>query len=221
MLAWESALCYPFSVDKCEARVRWGKKGWKSVHFPPESAFELWCFIHKSTSPFCTVTWLVYSYFSRLPKGVNKRNESIKILGFYTDDTNQSLFCFPITIVYPVSKLIFSNKNNSVFITFNYFYSPETDNREEQKKLAAINGENHEEQPRNNQERDTIVHRIQEDYTTQVSEEIEERVTTKLSQEFSRSESRILGALQALRVSSEPASTESLRNHSGDIPEPK
>ena len=40
-----------------------------------------------------------------------------------------------------------------------------------------------------------IVPRSQEDYITQVSEEIEGRVTKKLSQEFSRTKNRILGAL--------------------------
>ena len=38
----------------------------------------------------------------------------------------------------------------------------------------------------------------QEDYITQVSEEIEGRVAKKLSQEFSRTENRILGALSRL-----------------------
>ena len=42
------------------------------------------------------------------------------------------------------------------------------------------------------------VRRSQEDYITQVSEEIEGRVTKKLSQEFSRTEYRILGALARL-----------------------
>ena len=37
-----------------------------------------------------------------------------------------------------------------------------------------------------------------EEYITQVSEEIEERVTKKLFQEFSRTESRILGALSKI-----------------------
>ena len=37
--------------------------------------------------------------------------------------------------------------------------------------------------------------RSQEDYITQASEDIECRVTKKLSQEFSRTEDRILGAL--------------------------
>ena len=42
------------------------------------------------------------------------------------------------------------------------------------------------------------VPRSQEDYITQVSEEIEGRVTKKLSQEFCRTENRILGALARL-----------------------
>ena len=40
--------------------------------------------------------------------------------------------------------------------------------------------------------------RFQEDYITQVSEEIEGRVTKRLSKEFSRTENRILGALARL-----------------------
>ena len=40
--------------------------------------------------------------------------------------------------------------------------------------------------------------RSQEDYITQVSNEIEGRLTKKLSQEFSRTENRILGALAQL-----------------------
>ena len=42
------------------------------------------------------------------------------------------------------------------------------------------------------------VRRSQEQYATQVSEEIEGRVTTRLSKEFSRTENRILGALARL-----------------------
>ena len=42
------------------------------------------------------------------------------------------------------------------------------------------------------------VPRSQEDYKTEVSEEIEGRVTNKLSQEFSRTENRKLGALARL-----------------------
>ena len=54
------------------------------------------------------------------------------------------------------------------------------------------------EHPRNNMAQNSNVPRSQEDYITQVSEEIEGRFTEKLSQEFSRTENRILGALARL-----------------------
>ena len=63
------------------------------------------------------------------------------------------------------------------------------------RKLAALNKENCEEHPRSNLAQKSNVPRSQEDYITQVSEEIEVGVRKKLSQEFSRTESRILGAL--------------------------
>ena len=47
--------------------------------------------------------------------------------------------------------------------------------------LATINRDNHEEHPKNNQARDTNVPRFQEDYITQLSKEVEGRVTKKLS----------------------------------------
>ena len=64
--------------------------------------------------------------------------------------------------------------------------------------LAAVTRETQEENPRNGQSRNMSVPRINEEYITQVSEEIEGRVSKKLSQEFSRTESRILGALSKL-----------------------
>ena len=66
------------------------------------------------------------------------------------------------------------------------------------KKLAALNKENCEERPRRNLAQNSNVPRSQEDYITQVSEQIEKRVTKKLPQEFSRTEKRILGALARL-----------------------
>ena len=67
-----------------------------------------------------------------------------------------------------------------------------------QRKLAALNKENCEEHPRSNLAQNSNVPRSQEDYITQVSEEIEGRVTKKLSKEFSRTEKRILSALACL-----------------------
>ena len=65
-------------------------------------------------------------------------------------------------------------------------------------KLAALNKENCEEHPRSDLAKKSNVPRSEEDYITQVSEEIEGRVTKKVSQEFSRTENRILGALARL-----------------------
>ena len=66
------------------------------------------------------------------------------------------------------------------------------------RKLAALNKENCEEHPRSNLAQNSNAPRSQEDYITQVSEEIEGRVTKRLSKEFSRTENRILGALARL-----------------------
>ena len=63
------------------------------------------------------------------------------------------------------------------------------------RKLAAVTRETQEENPRNGLSRNTSVLRNNEEYITQLSEEIEGRFSKKLSQEFSRTESRILGAL--------------------------
>ena len=65
-------------------------------------------------------------------------------------------------------------------------------------KLVALNKENCKEHPRSNLASNSNVPRSQEDDITQVSEEIEGRFTKKLSQEFSRTENRILGALARL-----------------------
>ena len=66
------------------------------------------------------------------------------------------------------------------------------------RKLAALNKENCEEHPRSNVAQNSSVFRSLEDYITQISEEIEGRVTKKLTQEFSKTENRILGALSRL-----------------------
>ena len=64
-------------------------------------------------------------------------------------------------------------------------------------KLAAVSRETPE-STRNNQSQNTLNPGMPEKYITQVSEEIERRVAKKLSQEFSRTDSRILGALSKL-----------------------
>ena len=83
------------------------------------------------------------------------------------------------------------------------------------RKLAAVTRETQEENPRNGQSRNTSVPTINEEYITQVSEQIEGRVTRKLSQEFSRTESRILGALSKL---DEFLLNQQIRTHSETVP---
>ena len=85
------------------------------------------------------------------------------------------------------------------------------------KKLAALNKENCEEHPRSNSAQNSNAPRSQEDYITQVSEEIEGRVTKRLSKEFSRTENRILGALARL---GDFLMNPLLQRHSGTTPEP-
>ena len=81
--------------------------------------------------------------------------------------------------------------------------------------MAPITTETQEKHPRNSQSRNTSVPRINEEYITQLSEEIESIVTKKLSQEFSRRESRILGALSKL---DEFFLNPQIRTHSGTVP---
>ena len=83
-------------------------------------------------------------------------------------------------------------------------------------KLADLNKENCEGRPGSNMEQNSIVPRSQEDYITQIAEEIEGRVTKKLSQEFSRFENHILGALARL---DDFLMNPLIQGHSGTTPE--
>ena len=83
------------------------------------------------------------------------------------------------------------------------------------RKLAAVTRETQEENPRNGQSRNTSVPRMNEEYITQVSEEIEGRITKKLSQEFNRIESRISDALSKL---DEFLPNQQIQTHSKTVP---
>ena len=65
------------------------------------------------------------------------------------------------------------------------------------RKLAAVSRETPE-STRNGRAPNVLDPELTQDYISQVSEEIEGRVTKKLSKDFSRTESRILGALSKL-----------------------
>ena len=83
------------------------------------------------------------------------------------------------------------------------------------RKLAAVTRKTQAEHPRNGQSRNTSIPGINQKYITQVSEEIEGRVSKKLSQEFSRTESCILGALSKL---DEFLLNQQIRTHSETVP---
>ena len=65
------------------------------------------------------------------------------------------------------------------------------------RKLAAVSRATHE-NTRNTQSQNTLDPEMAQEYISQVSEKIEGRVIKKLSKEFSRTESRISGALSKL-----------------------
>ena len=83
------------------------------------------------------------------------------------------------------------------------------------RKFAAVTRKMREENPRNGQSRNTSVLKINEELITQVSDEIEGRVTKKLSQEFNSTESRILCALSKL---DEFLLNPRIQMHSGTVP---
>ena len=83
------------------------------------------------------------------------------------------------------------------------------------RKLAAVTREIQDENPRNGQSRNTSVPRINEDYLIQLSEEIEGRITKKLSRDFSRIEFRISDALSKL---DEVLSNQQIQTYSETVP---
>ena len=84
------------------------------------------------------------------------------------------------------------------------------------RKLAALNKDKWEELPRRNLAQISDVPRSQKNYITQVSEEIEVRIIKKLSQEFSGTENRIVGALTPL---DDFLMNPLIQGRSGDVPE--
>ena len=129
---------------------------------------------------------------------------------------NQSLFIYFIFQYWNCKPPIWLShkKDNQLLIIENAF--PVEMATRNKKKLAALNKKNCEEHPRSNLARNPNVPRSQEDYLTQISEEIEGRVTKKLSHEFSRTENRILGALAWL---DDFLMNPLFQGHSGTTPE--
>ena len=95
------------------------------------------------------------------------------------------------------SRIHFKIQINSVVTTVEHSPPQEMATLWNKRKLAAASMEK-QEHPRNSQSQNTYVLGITEEYITHVSEELEGRFIKKLSQEFSRTEYQILGALSKL-----------------------
>ena len=83
------------------------------------------------------------------------------------------------------------------------------------RKLAAITREIQEENPGNGQPRNTFVPKINGDISHKFLRKLKAESLKKLSHEFSRTESRILGALSKL---DEFLLNQQIRTHSGTVP---
>ena len=91
----------------------------------------------------------------------------------------------------------FHKKDNSVLLAFHYFSRRNWQLLEKGDNLQPLR-KNCEEHLRSKLAQNSNVPRSQEEYITQVSEEIEGKLSRKSSQEYSRTESRILGTLSRL-----------------------
>ena len=160
-------------------------------------------------------------------KSINRRNENTRDGRFLFFPASNLLtiliqYCKTSLIVLfgvTVKLKLFSclNSTNKVFLIGNYFFLRQKMTTRNKRKLAALKKENCEENPRSNMAQNSGAPRSQEDYITQVSEEIAGRVTKRLSKEFSRTENRILGALARL---DDFLMNPLLPGHSGTTPEP-
>ena len=93
--------------------------------------------------------------------------------------------------------LVIQEKINSVLTTDKIFPPRSMETLRNKKKLAAVPRETPE-GSRSGRGQNVLDLELTQGYISQVSEEIEGRVTKKLSNEFNKTESRILGALSRL-----------------------
>ena len=114
--------------------------------------------------------------------------------GGSTDDNVPVLLNFLDCIIYNCKTQIDFSFNKIIKYYWLIITFPWKMTTRNKRKLAALNKENCEEHPRSNLAQNSSAPRPQEDYITQVSEEIEGMVTKRLSKEFSRTENQILGA---------------------------
>ena len=160
---WEKSLWYtfpmdwgcPFSVERLSGREMHGKVFFSRQSWHPQ---------------FCIFNWYVNNFVSRQGRGINRRNESTKKLTVLKLLTSHCSFENFITPFFPNSYL--EMKIRSFTITVEYFSYLQMPTLRNEKQLAAINRDYQQKHRRNNQARDTIDPRNQEDCITQVPEKV-------------------------------------------------
>ena len=172
------------------------------------------------------MTWHVSNRFSRQEKG-SKRNESTDIWDHQYHWKSQltvqiATSCFFLTWNFFKLPGLSTNTNKTQFSLHHClaFSRRKIATLWNKRKLAVVAGEDQDEHPRNSQTGNTSGPRVNEDYINQASEEIESTVTKKLSQEFSKKENPILGAMSKLvEFLLNPQVRGTIRNRSGNIKE--
>ena len=138
-------------------------------------------------------------------KHLNRKNEStILLFNLLPTSTVHLLTSVAVYILKTLSLVLKEEQHlnkgnkveNSVF-TAEKFSPSEMATLRNKRKLAAVSREAPE-STRSGKAPSVLDPELTQEYISQVSEEIEGRVTKKLSKEFSRTESRILGALSKL-----------------------
>ena len=141
----------------------------------------------------CTLSWLVNNYVSRQGKGIYKRNESTIVSTIW----HHQLFVFVETdfsvIIEQIEIVVLKLKNHFSFHSWQTFSLRIMARLRSERKLAAVSRETPE-NTRNSKSQNTLHPGMTEEYITPISEENEGWAIKKLSQDFSRTGWRILGA---------------------------
>ena len=185
--------------------------------------FSITVFMTKVLFSICALAWRVINYVSRQGNVINKRNQSIFVIRYFFPFWLCRL-TVPIVTIYFLKvhisrcspKLIYQIQIFQFSLLLSIFLFKKMATIRNKRKLAAVLREAQGKHPRNVQSRNT---RINMDYITQVSAEIEGRDSKKLSRKFSRTKYRILGALSKLDKFLLNPQMYTLRNCSENIPE--
>ena len=140
-------------------------------------------------------------------KGINRRNERTMIIR-KNCDLWVLFFLFKVTFwlfqpwrLFPSDSeefiLLIQEKDKFSLHDWQDFPWRSMSTFRNKRKLTAVSGETSEDS-RSSRGQNVLDLELTQDYISQVSEEIEGRVTKKLPEEFSKTESRILGALSKL-----------------------